>query len=36
VAINVDTKKTQEAFGVKFQSFEEQVKDAVKSYLALP
>ena len=36
VAINVETNKTQEAFGIKFQSFEEQVKDAVKSYLSLP
>jgi nucleoside-diphosphate-sugar epimerase len=36
VAISVDTEKTQEAFGIKFQRFEEHVKDAVKSYLALP
>jgi hypothetical protein len=36
VAINVDTEKAQEAFGIKFQSFEEQVKDSVKSYLSLP
>ena len=36
VEINVDTEETQEAFGIKFQSFEEQIKDAVKSYLSLP
>lgn len=36
VPINVDTEKTQKAFGIKFQSFEEQVEGAVKNYLALP
>lgn len=35
VPANVDTLKTQEAFGFTFQSFEEQVKSAVGNYLAL-
>lgn len=36
VAINVDTQKTEKAFGLKLRGFEEQVKLAVKNYLALP
>jgi hypothetical protein len=35
VPINVDTSKTEKAFGFKFQSFEEQVKSVAENYLAL-
>ena len=35
VPINVDTSKTEKAFGFKFESFEEQVKSAVENYLKL-
>lgn len=34
IPINISTHKTRKAFGIKSQSFEEQVKDTVKSYLA--
>ncbi|CZR60646.1 uncharacterized protein PAC_10542 [Phialocephala subalpina] len=35
VKINIDTTETEKAFGLKFQSFEEQVKSVVSSYLSL-
>ncbi|KAE8453922.1 hypothetical protein EG329_007698 [Mollisiaceae sp. DMI_Dod_QoI] len=35
VKINVDTSKTEKAFGFTFQSYEEQVKSVVSSYLSL-
>jgi nucleoside-diphosphate-sugar epimerase len=35
VKIDVDTLKTEKAFGFKFRSFEEQVKSVAENYLAL-
>ena len=35
VPINVDTSKTEKAFGFPFQSFEEQVKSVAENYIAL-
>lgn len=35
VPINVDTSKTENAFGIAFPSFEEQVKSVAENYLAL-
>ena len=35
VPLNVDFSKTEKAFGIKFQSFEEQVKSVTENYLAL-
>lgn len=35
VKINIDTTQTEKVFGLKFQSFEEQVHSVVSSYLSL-
>ncbi|KAF8857369.1 NAD(P)-binding protein [Acephala macrosclerotiorum] len=35
VKINIDTTETEKVFGLKFQSFEEQVKSVVSSYLSI-
>jgi len=35
VSVQVDTLKTEKAFGFEFQNFEEQVKSVVENYIAL-